>query len=49
MDHPILLSDAAQQALWQLAAEARSHQDEQLAAYAIACRTMLHQVREEWA
>ncbi len=45
-DYPVLLSDAAQQALLQFAAEARANNDEELARYAIECRAMLRQVRE---
>lgn len=45
LTYPDLLTDAAQDALWQLAAEARAHQDEALAAYAVECRAMLQNVR----
>jgi hypothetical protein len=44
-EHPILLTDAAQDALFQLASEAQSRGDEQLAEYALECRTMLRKVR----
>jgi hypothetical protein len=44
-EHPILLTDAAQDALFQLASEARSRGDDQLAEYALECRTMLRKVR----
>jgi CpXC motif protein len=45
-EHPILLTDAAQDALFQLAAEARARGDNQLAEYAVECRAMLRKVRE---
>jgi CpXC motif protein len=45
-EHPILLSDAAQDALLQLASEARQRGDDQLAEYAVECRAMLRKVRE---
>ncbi len=44
-EHPILLTDAAQDALFQLASEARARGDDQLAEYALECRTMLGRVR----
>lgn len=46
MEYPILLTDAAQDALFKLAAGARAQGDEQLAHYAIECRAMLRKVRE---
>jgi hypothetical protein len=46
LEYPALLTDAAQDALWQLAAEARSQGDEELATYAVECRAMLRRVRE---
>jgi hypothetical protein len=45
-EHPILLSAAAQDALLQLASEARQRGDDQLAEYAVECRAMLRKVRE---
>jgi hypothetical protein len=45
-EHPILLTDAAQDALLQLASEARQRGDDQLAEYAVECRAMLRKVRE---
>jgi CpXC protein len=45
-EHPILLTDAAQAALLQLASEARQRGDDQLAEYAVECRAMLRKVRE---
>jgi CpXC protein len=45
-EHPILLTDAAQNALLQLASEARQRGDDQLAEYAVECRAMLRKVRE---
>lgn len=44
--YPALLDDAAAQALWQFAAEARASGDEDLARYAIECRELLRRVRE---
>lgn len=44
--YPVLLTDAAQQALWQFAAEARASGDEDLGQYALECRAMLRKVRE---
>jgi hypothetical protein len=46
IDYPVLLTEEAQQVLWQLSADARSHGDEELAAYAVECRAMLRKVRE---
>ncbi|HEX9373179.1 MAG TPA: hypothetical protein VF897_19355, partial [Roseiflexaceae bacterium] len=43
--NPILLTDAAQDALFGLAAGARTQGDEDLAEYAISCRAMLRTVR----
>lgn len=45
VDYPDLLSDAAQVALDNLAAEAQQSDDEDLASYARECRAMLQQVR----
>jgi hypothetical protein len=45
-EHPILLTDAAQDALLQLASESRQRGDDQLAEYAVECRAMLRKVRE---
>jgi hypothetical protein len=45
-EHPILLTEAAQNALLQLASEARQRGDDQLAEYAVECRAMLRKVRE---
>ncbi|PDW04473.1 CpXC domain-containing protein [Candidatus Viridilinea mediisalina] len=45
-DYPILLEESAAQALWQFAAEARASGDEELARYALECRTMLQRVRD---
>lgn len=45
LDFPVLLTDAAQQALGQLASNAEARGDDELAAYASQCRTMLHNVR----
>jgi hypothetical protein len=45
--YPILLDEAAAQALFQFAAEARASGDEELAGYAVACREMLRRVRAE--
>ncbi|NWF79098.1 MAG: hypothetical protein HXY37_03500 [Chloroflexi bacterium] len=44
--YPVLLDEAAGQALWQFAAEARASGDEDLARYAIECRDLLRRVRE---
>lgn len=44
--YPVLLEEAAGQALWQFASEARASGDEELARYAIECREMLRRVRE---
>jgi len=44
-DHPILLTDAAQEALFSFAAEARLQGDQRLAERASECRTMLRTVR----
>lgn len=44
--YPVLLDDAAAEALWQFAAEARASGDEDLARYAIECRELLRRVRE---
>jgi hypothetical protein len=46
-DHPALLTDATQDALFGLAAGARSQGDDELAEYAVACRAMLRRVRIE--
>lgn len=43
--YPMLLEDAAIEALWQFAAEARASGDEDLARYAIECREMLRRIR----
>ncbi|HMQ34896.1 MAG TPA: hypothetical protein PKD53_29525, partial [Chloroflexaceae bacterium] len=43
--YPALLDDAAAQALWQFAAEARASGDEELARYAVECRELLRRVR----
>ncbi|MGQ9481676.1 CpXC domain-containing protein [Chloroflexus sp.] len=43
--YPLLLSEAAEQALWEFAAEARAGGEEELARHAIACREMLRRVR----
>jgi hypothetical protein len=45
--YPVLLTEETLQDLWQLAADARSHGDEELARYAVECRAMLRKVREE--
>lgn len=45
--YPLLLDEAAGQALWQFAAEARASGDEELARYAVECREMLRRVREQ--
>jgi hypothetical protein len=44
--YPVLLEEAAAQALWQFAAEARASGDEDLARYAVECREMLRRVRD---
>lgn len=44
--YPILLEDAALASLWQFAATARASGDEELARYAVECRTMLQRVRD---
>ena len=44
--HPILLSDLAQEALWSLAAEARTKGDDDTAAMAIEYRALLREVRQ---
>lgn len=46
-DHPMLLTDAAQQALGTLTSEARARGDTTLAEYAVECRTLLQNVRAE--
>jgi hypothetical protein len=46
IDYPVLLTEEAQQVLWQISADARSHGDEELATYAVECRAMLRKVRE---
>jgi len=43
--YPLLLSEAAEQALWEFASEARAGGDDELARHAIACREMLRRVR----
>lgn len=43
--YPLLLSETAEQALWEFAAEARAGGDEALARHAIACRELLRRVR----
>ncbi|MCG8346425.1 MAG: CpXC domain-containing protein [Chloroflexales bacterium] len=45
-EYPVLLTDAAQEALWRFASDARASGDEELAAYAVECRAMLRKVRE---
>ncbi len=45
--YPVLLTDSAQQALRQVASEAQSIGDEEMATYAVECREMLHRVRGE--
>lgn len=45
--YPILLADAAQQALTQMAAEARAQHDTTLAEYALECRALLRHIRTE--
>jgi hypothetical protein len=44
--YPALLEEAASQALWQFAAEAKASGDEELARYAVECREMLRRVRD---
>lgn len=44
--YPLLFSDAAQEALWEFAAAARSGGDDEMATYAIECRALLRKVRE---
>jgi hypothetical protein len=46
LEYPVLLTDAAQEALWHLSSEARTYGDEELARYAIECRATLRKVRE---
>lgn len=46
LDYPLLLTEDAQQALWQLSSEARVQGNEELAVYAVECRAMLQKVRE---
>lgn len=45
-EHPALLTDAAQTALFELAAGARARGDHALAEYAVECRALLRRVRE---
>lgn len=45
--YPELLEEAAAEALWQFAAEARASGDEELARYAVACRELLRRVRAD--
>ncbi|GAB4191122.1 MAG: CpXC domain-containing protein [Roseiflexaceae bacterium] len=45
--YPVLLTEAAQTALLELSAGARSRGDSTLAEYAIECRALLHRIREE--
>ncbi|MCS6880707.1 MAG: CpXC domain-containing protein [Oscillochloridaceae bacterium] len=45
--YPVLLEEAAADALWQFAAEARASGDEELARYAVACRELLRRVRAD--
>ncbi len=45
--YPVLLEEAAAEALWQFAAEARASGDEDLARYAVACRELLRRVRAD--
>ncbi|MGQ9927948.1 MAG: CpXC domain-containing protein [Chloroflexaceae bacterium] len=45
--YPVLLEEAAAEALWQFAAEARASGDEELARYAVACRELLRRVRAD--
>jgi hypothetical protein len=44
-DLPVLLSDAAEDALWRVAAEARRSGDDDLARYAVECRALIKRVR----
>ncbi len=44
-DYPVLLTDEAQAALWELSATARAQGDEDMAVYAVECRAMLRQLR----
>ncbi len=44
-DYPVLLSETAEQALWEFASEAKAGGDEELARHAIACRELLRRVR----
>jgi hypothetical protein len=44
--YPLLRAEAAAQALWQFAAEARASGDEELAVYAIECREMVRRIKE---
>jgi hypothetical protein len=44
-DYPVLLSETAEHALWEFAAEAKAGGDEELARHAIACRELLRRVR----
>jgi ribosomal 50S subunit-associated protein YjgA (DUF615 family) len=44
--YPILLEDTALESLWQFAATAKASGDEELARYAVECRTMLQRVRD---
>jgi hypothetical protein len=46
IDYPVLLTDAAQQALGRVVAAAHTQGDADLAFYAGECQTMLHHVRE---
>jgi hypothetical protein len=46
MEYPVLLTDQAQQWLWNLSSDARTHGDEELATYAAECRAMLRKVRD---
>ena len=43
--HPVLLSDEAQQALWQLASDANARGDEESAAAAVEYRALLREIR----
>ncbi len=44
-EYPDLLSETAERALWEFAAEARAAGDDELARHAIACRELLRRVR----
>jgi hypothetical protein len=44
-ERPLLLSDAAEDALWRVAAEARRSGDDDLARYAVECRALIKRVR----